>query len=185
MIKAIITDFDGTLVDTFEANFFAYQKAFNLTGRNLSKDKYRACFGMRFDELMLANAIFDVEEMTSIRELKKEFYPEYFYLIRPNKALLELIASFKSIGGRKTAIASTARRENLLNVVEFLGIEEMFDSILSGLDVKQGKPDPEIYLAAMATLGVSPDETIIFEDSEIGIEAAKRSGAKYIHIATV
>ena len=181
MISAIITDFDGTLVDTFEANLRAYQKAFNDIGLNLPAEKYRQCFGYRFERFMTAMGITDEKTWNYIREAKKEYYIQFFNYLKPNKALIELIDAFHRMGG-KTAIASTARRENLMNAVNHLGIGDKFDLVYAGIDVKQGKPSPEIYNKAMDTLHVSPDETLIFEDSEVGIEAAKASGANYMII---
>lgn len=179
MINAIITDFDGTLVDTFEANLLAYQKAFNQVGLNLTAERYRECFGYRFERFMTAMAIFDDKTAGVIREAKKEYYPMFFERLKPNKALIELISGFHRMGG-KTAIASTARKENLMNACRFIGVEEIFDLIYAGIDVEQGKPSPEIYLKAMDVLGVLPSETLIFEDSEVGIQAAKSSGAYYM-----
>ena len=179
MIKAIITDFDGTLVDTFEANLRAYQKAFNGVNLNLTAEKYRQCFGYRFERFMTAVGITDERIWNYIREAKKEYYPQFFEYLEPNKALIELIEGFHRMGG-KTAIASTARKENLMNVVNHLGIGKIFDLIYAGVDVKQGKPSPEIYLKTMDSLGTVPSETLIFEDSEVGIEAAKASGANYM-----
>lgn len=181
MINAIITDFDGTLVDTFEANLRAYQKAFNDIGLNLTTEKYRQCFGFRFERFMMAIDITDERTSNYIREAKKEYYPQFFKYLTPNKALIELIDGFHRMGG-KTAIASTARRENLMNVVNHLGIGELFDLIYAGVDVRQGKPSPEIYNKVMEALNVVPGETLIFEDSEVGIEAAKASGANYMII---
>lgn len=183
MISAIITDFDGTLVDTFEANLRAYQKAFNCVNLNLTVEKYRQCFGFRFECFMTAVGITDEKTWNSIREAKKEFYPMFFEYLKPNKALIELIDGFHRMGG-KTAIASTARKENLMNVVNYLEVGDIFDFIYAGIDVKQGKPSPEIYLKAMDVLSVKPDETLIFEDSKVGIEAAKASGANYIIITS-
>ncbi len=181
MIKAIITDFDGTLVDTFEANLKAYQEAFHVVGIQLTQERYRECFGYRFDRFMSAMGVFDDHVATKIRELKKEVYPKYFSYLKPNNSLVELISSFHTMGG-KTAIASTARRENLMNAVNYLGIADAFDLIYAAQDVKNGKPSPEIYLNAMETLGVKSNEVMIFEDSPVGIEAAKASGARYIPV---
>ena len=179
MIKAIITDFDGTLVDTFEANLRAYQQAFADQGLSLTSDTYRECFGYRFERFMSAVGISDDQVAHAIKEGKKEYYPHYFEYLKPNTPLIELIASMKAMG-IKTAIASTARKENLMNAVNYLGIAEHFDLIFAGVDVKQGKPSPEIYLKAMEALHVTPEETLIFEDSLVGIEAAKASGAQYM-----
>jgi len=181
MIKAIITDFDGTLVDTFEANLRAYQEAFQVVGIQLTAERYRECFGYRFDRFMSAMGIFDDNVSAKIRELKKEAYPKYFNCLRPNTSLVELISSFHAMGG-KTAIASTARKENLMNAVNHLRIADNFDLIYAGADVKHGKPSPEIYLKSMEALGVKPEEVMIFEDSPVGFEAAKASGARYIPV---
>jgi HAD superfamily hydrolase (TIGR01509 family) len=179
MIKLIITDFDGTLVDTFEANLRAYQDAFDKEGLTLTAEKYRACFGYRFERFMSAVAIHDEQTIARIKEAKKEAYPQYFGYLRPNKALIALIESAKALGV-KTAIASTARRENLMNAVDYLGIADCFDLIFAGVDVRQGKPSPEIYLKVMEHYDIPPEETLIFEDSDVGIIAAKASGAHYM-----
>lgn len=182
MIKAIITDFDGTLVDTFEANLLAYQEAFAKEGIRLTQERYRECFGCRFDGFMTAMGIVDDQVAGRIKQYKKESYTKYFHLLRINEPLVRLIESFKAMGG-KTAIASTARRENLMNAVNYLGISKHFDLIYAGVDVKKGKPSPEIYLKAMDALGVSPEQTLIFEDSDVGIQAAKAAGANYMIVS--
>ena len=182
MIKAIITDFDGTLVDTFEANLRAYQKAFQSVGKDITADRYRELFGFRFERLMSATGISDRAEIETIREMKRQMYPSFFQYLRLNEALLDLLKGFRELGG-KTALASTARRENLMNVVDYLGIEDCFDLIYTGEDVREGKPSPEIYLKAMDNLGVQAKDTLIFEDSQVGIAAAKYSGAKYMVVS--
>ena len=71
-IKLLITDFDGTLVDTFEANFRAYRQAFEAEGLELSREFYLQCFGFRFDRFMDAAAIADDDVRVRIREAKAE-----------------------------------------------------------------------------------------------------------------
>lgn len=181
MINAIITDFDGTLVNTFEANLCAYQKAFQEVGLCLSSEDYTKCFGFRFDRFMDAVNVQGAEIRAQIKRLKQMFYPDYFDKLVLNKALLSLIDDLRKKGCH-AAIASTAQKANLINVVHYLGIGHCFDLIFCGMDVKEGKPSPEIYLKAMEALRVSPEETLIFEDSEVGIEAARKSGAKYLRI---
>ena len=126
MIKAITCDFDGTLADTFAANYHAYQKAFDEQGLTLTEEAYRAAFGLRYDDFMRVMDIRDPQIAQNIRERKKELYPQFFHLLRPNKRLLDFVHSMHN-SGVKTAIASTARKENLQNVVAYLGIEKDFD----------------------------------------------------------
>lgn len=183
MIKALISDFDGTLVDTFKANFYAYQEAFQSVGLQLTEERYKECFGLRFDSFMQEMSIVDKNISNQIKEYKKNVYPKYFSYLKPNISLINLLASFRNLGG-KTAIASTARRENLMNAVKYLDILDCFDLIYAGVDVKKGKPSPEIYTKAMEALNVSPEEVLVFEDSVVGFEAAKASGAQFIPVTT-
>lgn len=181
MIKAIVTDFDGTLVDTFQANFHAYQEAFNQVGLSLSEEQYRKCYGLRFDGFMDEMKIEDADVRKCIRTIKGECYPNHFAMLHVNQPLLDFIRMFRRCGG-KTAVASTARGKNLLNALTHIGATEDFDLILAGEDVKEGKPSPEIYNTVMQRLGVLPSETLVFEDSSVGLQAAQAAGAHYIKI---
>ena len=182
MIKAIISDFDGTLVDSFEANLKAYQDAFKYVGLELTSEEYKKCFGFRFDRFMKEMGIDDQNIITDIKEAKRKYYPKYFKLLKKNVPLIELIRTCHA-QGLKTAVASTARRENLVKILKYFDIDNIFDVIYSGFDVLHGKPSPEIYLKAIGVLGINSEEALIFEDSEIGIEAAKGSGAHYMIIS--
>jgi len=180
-IQLVITDFDGTLVDTFEANFRAYENAFAKNNLSISREQYKACFGFRFDKFMEAMDINDDEIKDSIREIKARVYSEYFEHLILNNTLISLIIKLKK-GGCKTAIASTARQMNLMNVLNYYNLEDIFDLILAGEDVINGKPNPEIYLSVMDKLGIMPEHTLVFEDSKIGFESATAAGTKFIQI---
>ena len=181
MIRAIITDFDGTLVDTFEANFQAYKLAFGNNSLSITRNQYRVCFGLRFDAFMKQMGIVDDDIKASIKKDKAQAYPKCFETLIPNKTLIAFIRKMKE-SGVKTAIASTAQKDNLMNVLNYLHLADLFDEIIAGTGVKKGKPDPEIYLKTMEVLGVSPEETLIFEDTEVGLLAAEASGASYVRI---
>lgn len=181
MIRAIITDFDGTLVDTFEANFQAYKLAFGNNSLSITRNQYRVCFGLRFDAFMKQMGIDDDDIKASIKKDKAQAYPKCFETLIPNKTLIAFIRKMKE-SGVKTAIASTAQKDNLMNVLNYLHLADLFDEIIAGTGVKKGKPDPEIYLKTMEVLGVSPEETLIFEDTEVGLLAAEASGASYVRI---
>lgn len=180
-VKLLITDFDGTLVNTFTANYRAYKKALGEFGINLTREKYRECFGFRFDRFMDTMGIEDEEVRKKIKDKKAEYYPLFFKDLILNAPLMNFIKAFHYSGGM-TAIASTARKINLMNVLSYFGVEDSFDLILAGEEVSRGKPDPEIYLSAMQRCGVTPAESLVFEDSPVGIEAAERAGINYIKI---
>ena len=178
-IKLIICDFDGTLVDTREANYLAYRDVLKDIDYDLSLEKYNECFGLRFEEFMQRLGITDNDLMKKIRTGKAEIYPRYFDKIKINKNLVGFIKAFRESGG-KTALASTSSRHNLLNVLNYKGLNNLFDAVISGDEVVKSKPDPECYIKAMKMFNVQPDEYLIFEDAPVGIAAATASGASYI-----
>ncbi len=180
-ISLLISDFDGTLVDTFQANLAAYQEAFKECGYELTEEQYRERFGYRFDKFMDSMGICDMESRKRIKEVKGEVYPKYFHLLVVNITLLEFIKSFKANGG-KTAVASTARKKNLMNALNHIGATGCFDLILAGEDVINGKPNPEIYLKVLEKFNMKPEEALVFEDSEIGMEAAAKAGISFIEV---
>lgn len=180
-VKLLITDFDGTLADTFEANFLAYQKAFAMFGLELTEQQYRDCFGFRFDDFMSHMGINDNDTKNGIRLAKGDFYPLFFDKLIVNAPLLTLLKTFKNSGGL-TAVASTARKENLMNALNFIDAADAFSLILTGEDVKQGKPNPAIYNKVLETLNVLPAEALIFEDSSVGISAANAAHVDYVQI---
>lgn len=94
MIHTIITDFDGTLVDTFKANLLAYQMAFHEVGMTLTEEKYKDCFGYRFECFMAAMKITNEKIANHIRETKKQYYPQYFKYLKINTPLLETDKKF-------------------------------------------------------------------------------------------
>lgn len=181
MIKALFTDFDGTLVDTFDANYAAYSEAFSRLGLSLSEQAYRECFGLRFPEFMDAIGITDSKTMLQIRQLKSKFYPRCFEKLRPNLPLIDFLRYSRS-QGIKTAVASTARRKNLEAALIYIGAADMFDAILSGEDVNEGKPNPEIYIKLLEHFGISSYDALVFEDSEVGLQAAVNAGIQTIKV---
>ena len=130
-IKLIITDFDGTLVNTFQANYHAYCQAFGEVGLALSEEDYRKCYGLRFDGFMDAMGIDDATVRQRIRAIKGECYPDFFGLLHVNRPLLDMIRMFRQ-GGGMTAVASTARAKNLNNALTHIGATDDFDLILAG-----------------------------------------------------
>lgn len=180
-VKLIISDFDGTLVDTFEANYRAYSEAFEKVGLTLSREQYRECFGLRFDNFMKTMGIESADMKHQIKELKGDAYPKYFGHLKVNLPLIEFIRGFHRSGG-KTAIASTARKKNLRNALRHIGAEKDFDLILAGESVSKGKPDPEIYQTVLDRMECRPEDALVFEDSEVGFKAAEAAGIHYIKV---
>ena len=189
-IRLILLDFDGTLADTRRANTQAYVAALGEAGYSLTEEEYTAnYFGMRCEEFLTRFGIADPAERERIRLRKIALYPSFFDSVRLNGPLWEFCRQFRSQGGR-VWVVSTGSRANIDNVMRHLGIGGpeaaeieaplgRVDGILAGPDIARAKPAPDCFLEAMRREGCTPHETLIFEDSPIGIEAARRSGAGY------
>lgn len=176
MIKGIITDFDGTLVDTLNANAISYVNAFGKNGFTITEDQYKENFGLRFDDLCNALNIPDDKELRNkIKEDKKKEYKLHYNLVGLNYGLFNFIAYSKSLNF-KTCIASTASRDNLFGILEHYSIHKYFDYVVCGDEVKNGKPAPDVYLNALSKINLSPNEVLVFEDSQVGLDAAKNAG---------
>lgn len=181
MFSAYICDFDGTLVDTFPANVLSYEKAFKKVGIPFDDYLYRKHFGHRFDEMIkiLAPNV-SIEVCTKIQNYKKEFYATHYELVKVNSALVALLETLKMHS--PVCLATTASKKNAQPLLNHLSLLPLFSQILYGEDVVSGKPDPECYNTLIKLMGVNPEECLVFEDSEIGIKAAKLAGAQVLKI---
>ena len=180
-LKLILLDFDGTLADTAEANAMGYIAALKEYGIELSREEYFAkYFGMRCAEFLTSVGV-SHEDIPNVRRRKIELYPTFFNTVTLNESLWQWCQMLRR-GGVKVWIVSTGHIDNISNVMRYLNIDGNVDGIITGDDVAHPKPSPECFLKAMDIVRVTPVETIIFEDSELGLEAARRSGAAYVRI---
>lgn len=178
-IKLIMLDFDGTLVDTRRANAQAYIETLSEVGIELTEQEYlKRFFGVRCIEFMQMVGVSDSEQISRLRRRKVELYPKYFDSVVLNRPLWDWCMMMRRMGA-KVWIVSTGHIDNIRNVMHHLGLSDGIDGIISGDDVQRPKPHPDCFLEAMQREGVTPAESIIFEDSEVGVEAARRSGAVY------
>ena len=181
-LKLILLDFDGTLVDTKDANAGAYIEALAEVGISIDKQEYLGkYFGMRCIEFMRSVGLSSDEEIRDVRRRKIELYPNHFQTIRLNEPLWGWCQMMRNLGV-KVWIVSTGHIDNITNVMRHLNILDGVDGIITGDDVERPKPHPDCFLKAMDIVGVTPAETIIFEDSVYGLQSAKDSGATFVKI---
>ena len=181
-IRLLLCDFDGTLVDTRQANALAYIQTLREVGIEISVENYLArYFGMRCNEFMTTMGITDPMERERLRLRKIELYPSYFDTLRLNEPLWNFAQSVRRQGG-KMWIVSTGSRANIDNVINHLGLTDGIDGILSGLEIERPKPAPDCFLEVMRREGCTPSECLIFEDSPVGLAAAAASGAPYFKV---
>lgn len=183
MIKAIIFDFDGVIVDTEVKKFKELQNILKHTDfilktkdlKNMIGKKTGTFLSMRFPKM---NKI-EIKKITELRR-KQQLFNLNKDLIPGIKELLKFIKSKKI----KIVITTGSTRAVVEKTIEVNGIKTFFDLIIAGEDFKQSKPSPECYEKTLKKLNLTPPEVIIIEDSAAGIKASKSANCKVWGIMT-
>lgn len=185
MIKAVIFDMDGLMIDSERVTFEGYQHVLAKENLTMSEEKYKTLLG---------------KPVKAVHDLFKEDYgPQYdveqiikdvhAYIAKrfetegvPLKpGLVELLKYLKE-NNYKTIIATSSHRNRVDLIVKQAQIDQYFDDSICGDEVTKGKPNPEVFLKACQKLQVSPQDALVLEDSESGINAAYNADIKVIGI---
>ncbi|AAM31331.1 HAD family hydrolase [Methanosarcina mazei] len=185
MLKAIIFDMDGVLVDSMRFQADAWAKAFQDAGINIVREDIYELEGS--NDKRLIKSIF--------KEARKEPEPEHFERLPEKKRdLLEFdrIKPFEGIPECldelkrhfRLAMVSGSNRNTVGKIVDkfFSGY---FDVVINGSDLERGKPDPDPYLKALEMLGLTKNECMVIENAPLGITAAKRAGLYCVAVASM
>lgn len=186
MIRGIIFDMDGVLVDTKDFHIAALQQLGKEKGRELSEEFLIEILGWRNEEALveiLGHPLTD-EELFHYQEHKEALYRK---LIKPHltpvTGLLELLEDLKQNDFR-IALATNGYRKNIDFILDGLNIRRYFSATIGSEDVSRGKPYPDPFVTASHKLSLEPEQCIVFEDSDTGIQAAKSAGCLCIALTT-
>jgi beta-phosphoglucomutase family hydrolase len=176
--RAVIWDMDGVIADTGPFHLMAWQKVFRERGVDFTPEAFTRHFGQRNDTIIpgALGRVVDRETIESIsREKEAAFRAAIAGKIKPFPGVKALLRSLRESGFR-LAIGSSAPIENIRLITDALGITGSFDAVVTGREVTEGKPNPQVFLLAAERLGVAPDRCIVIEDAPAGVQAAKRAG---------
>lgn len=175
-MKLMMTDLDGTLFDTKEINFRAYSEAMKPYGFSIDYNYYcEYCNGRHYKDFLPKITTTNEKILSEIHKRKKEIYHKYLGLGRVNNMLVDLIKNREV--QCKAAIVTTASKKNTYEILDKFELKNLFDLIITSEDIIKTKPDPECFFKAMKKYNALPNESVIFEDSYVGIEAARKTGA--------
>jgi len=177
-IAAVIWDMDGVLADTAPHHLLAWQETFAKRGINFTEADFKRGFGVRNDAI-IKNTIGEQvtpEEIEAIaREKEATFRRIIGKDVKPLPGALELLKALDE-GGIRMAIASSTTIENIHLIVGSLDIEKYLKAVITGHDVTEGKPSPQVFLLAAQRIGAEPKNCIVVEDAVAGVKAAKSAG---------
>lgn len=180
MLKGIIFDMDGVLINSEPFHYQVWKEALKKRGINLDYEIYKPCIGSTVQVLMqILHEHYGVDEKDDslsleVKNLKQEMIEKQGYppLIPYVKDMLERFHE----AGYHMAVASSSPQEYIENVTSYWGISPYFQVLVSGEHVEHPKPAPDIFLKTADILGLLPEECLVIEDSENGCRAAKAAG---------
>jgi beta-phosphoglucomutase len=184
---AAVWDMDGTLVDTAELHFQAWEAVCRELGRDFSRAEFAATFGRRNPDIFAAlfGDRLSAAEAAEWSDRKEEQYRAAarrgVELLPGVRALLE---DLHRIGFRQ-AIGSSAPRANLELILRLTGIERFFGAVIGMEETQRGKPDPQVFQVAAERLGVAPARCVVLEDAVAGVQAARAAGMKCVAVRAV
>lgn len=184
-INAVLFDMDGVIFDTERAYLDTWTRVFAKYGYKMKREVYISVMGTGRKNVkkVFLNTFGEDLPIESMYKEKDEMLGQIIDEGKvPVKDGAVEILSYLKENGYKTALATSARRKRCDKQIKMAGLDKFFDTIVSGDDIVNGKPDPEIFLKAAQKLDISPEECIVVEDSPAGIQAAFNAHMYGIHV---
>lgn len=180
-------DWDGVVIDSSRHHEESWERLAREIGKPLPEGHFKEGFG-RKNEWIIPRLLGWSEDPGETHQLslrKEALYREIVV-----EWGVEALPGIKTWLGRlrdagvPRIIGSSTHRENIETALGVLGLEDMFQEIVSAEDVSHGKPDPEVFQVCAKRLGFAPESCVVFEDAHVGVEAARRAGAKVVAVCT-
>ena len=184
LVKGVLLDVDGTLVDSNDAHAAAWEQAFREYGYNVPFDKLRSLIGMGGDKLMPAcvPGLSDEEEPgKELSERRAAIFREGVADLKPTKGARALVERLKQDGFR-LIVASSAKQEELGDLLKAAGVEDLIKEATTSSDAEESKPEGDIIQAALDKVGLKPDEVVLIGDTPYDIESASKVGVRTIAV---
>ena len=187
MLKSVIFDMDGVILDSEPINFAIEKRLFAELGITVSRKEHESYVGTNSNVMwrLIRNKHHLENSIEELTLLCRERYFEYLDALeelQPIPGVVELLDDLQE-HLITTILASSADREKISIHLKMLGLGAYFAIIVSGEDVPESKPEPAIFLRALAEAGLEPGDCVVIEDSTNGVLAAKAAGLKCIGFA--
>lgn len=182
---AVIFDMDGTLVATTEADFLAWQRLFGEYGHPLSYQDYYPLLGRKSADVVREGLELEGVDAEKAMARKMAIFADIVAEkgVETLPDVHDLLVSLKQHNIRM-ALATSSRKQKMELVMQTSALYDYFDVFVTGEEVQEGKPAPQIFLLAASRLGIEPSRCIVVEDTISGIKAALAAGMACVAIAS-
>ena len=182
MTGALIFDCDGTLADTMPAHYQAWLEVLRPHGIDFPEDRFYAMGGMPTDKIVVelageAGKVLDVDEL--VRQKAAAFLRKMGE-VRPIEKVVDVARANR--GKLPMAVASGGQRRMVEMTLAQIGVLDWFPVVVTAEDTRHHKPEPDAFLEAARRLGVAPAACTVYEDTDLGLEAARRAGMRAVDV---
>jgi beta-phosphoglucomutase family hydrolase len=180
--SAYLFDCDGTIVDSMPLHYVAWKKALGEWNCEFAEELFYAWGGRPTSEII--STLNQQQRLSmpveSVAHRKEEFY---FEMLPELKAVPEVLEHIEAQHGRiPFAVVSGSARDSVTASLKTLKLLDRFDTLVCAGEYKKSKPDPEAFLLAATKLGIAPKNCLVFEDTEMGIQAATAAGMASVKV---
>lgn len=186
-IRAIIFDLDGVICSTDRYHYLAWKALADRLDIPFDEQKNKLLRGVsRMDslEIILGNrsSHFSEKEKWELAEKKNRIYREYLQTMRPSDLSEDTRYALQTLRKRGYLLAIGSSSKNTRQILTQLGLEHFFDAVADGTQITRSKPDPEVFFLAASLLDISPEQAIVIEDAESGVQTAETGHFRVIGI---
>lgn len=186
-IQGIIFDLDGVIVSTDECHYSSWKRVADEEGIHFNREinnRLRGVSRMESLEILLekSDSEYTQEEKIQLTERKNGYYRELIQELSPGDILpgINNLLHYYREKGFKLAIASSSK--NAPMILQKIGLSDFFDAVVDGNCITRSKPDPEVFLKAAEALGLKPENCLVVEDADAGVEAALRGNMNVMKV---
>lgn len=186
-IQGLIFDCDGTLADTMPLHFRAWRSTLDRYGIELDEDRFYSLGGqptVKIVELLAEEQGLELDADAVAHE-KEEAFLARLPEVKPIDAIVEIVRA--NVGKLPMAVASGSHRAVVFDVLKIIGLDDLFDenTVVGAEDTALHKPNPDVFLEAARRIGVDPEKCRVYEDAQLGIEAARRANMECFDVRDV
>lgn len=182
LFKAYLFDCDGTIVDSMPLHYIAWKSALSEWNCEFKEEIFYAWGGMPVAEIIATlNKQHGLKMPVNDVAMRKEAL--YFEILPQLKAVPEVLEHIEAQYGQiPFAVVSGSTKESVTASLDYVKLLDRFDTLVCAGDYERSKPDPEPFLTAAHRLGIAPESCLVFEDTEMGIQAATAAGMASVKV---
>jgi HAD superfamily hydrolase (TIGR01509 family) len=181
-VLALIFDCDGTLTDSMPLHYLAWREVLGRHGIAFDEDRFYALGGIPSDKIIAMLAAENGRDLDAgaIAHEKETAFFSHMHLLDEIPAVTSIVRQQR--GRLKMAVASGGFRSVIQRQLKQIGLDGWFDAVVTAEDTQRHKPEPDVFLEAARQLEVPPPRCRVYEDSDLGIEAARRAGMSWVDV---